>query len=665
MAKQKRKTSRIKGNRKLASKKTPGKTPKRASQEPAKSKISLGKAPKLSENALHILEKRYLKKDLAGKITEKPEDLFARVARNIALADAKYILKEIAELQRKEGKGYYDIINTKEFGHLLNNDVKAKKQVEKTEKEFYDMMADLDFLPNSPTLFNAGRSLQQLAACFVLPVEDNLDSIFKALHYAAKISKSGSGTGFNFSKLRPKNDVIESVTGFSSGPLSFMKIFDAVTEQIKLGGLRRGAHMGILKVDHPDIEEFITIKLREKVLENFNISVAITNKFMEALKKGKNYSLINPRTSEKVREESAEKIFDIMCETAHKIGDPGVIFLDRINEDNPTPALGSLESTDSCGEQPLLPYESANLGSVNLSNMVKNGSIDYKKLKSIVNKAIHFLDNVIDMCRYPTPETASIVYNNRKIGLGVMGFAEMLIKLKIPYNSEKAVKAAEQLMSFIRKEVDNASSFLAKERGVFPSWEGSIYNKKSEFFKGRHLELRNSTRLTLAPTGSISIIADTSFGIEPLFALSFVRVLEDGTELLTVDRNFKESMEKKKIYDKEFMKYIARKGTIQNMESIPAEIRKVFVVSYDISPEYHIKIQAAFQKHVDNAVSKTVTLPNFAAAEDVKKTYMMAYNMGCKGISIYRFGSRDDQVLLLKGVREQQINLTNWLKKLG
>ena len=645
-------------------------SPKKKHSKPAKpSKAlasSLYKSPKLSENALQILEKRYLKKDQTGKVIESPQDLFKRVAGNIALADAKYLLKEeIGLLENQESKEYYDIVKTPKFQNILNKSQKAKAQIEKTEKEFYALMASLDFLPNSPTLFNAGRSLQQLAACFVLPVEDSLDSIFKSLHYAAKISKSGSGTGFNFSRLRPKNDVIESVTGFSSGPLSFMKIFDAVTEQIKLGGLRRGAHMGILRVDHPDIEEFITIKLREKVLENFNISVAITDKFMEALKKGKTYSLINPRTGEKVKEESAEKIFDLICETAHKIGDPGVIFLDRISKDNPTPTLGPLESTDSCGEQPLLPYESANLGSINLSNMVKTNNIDFNKLKSTVHKAIHFLDNVIDMCKYPIPETIPIVHGNRKIGLGIMGFAEMLIKLKIPYNSEKAVKVAEQAISFIRKEADNASIALAKERGSFPSWEDSIYNKKSKFYKGRHLELRNATRITLAPTGSISIIADTSFGIEPLFALSYMRILDEGTELLVVDKNFKEAMEKKKLYSREFMAYIAKKGTIQSMESIPADIRKVFVVSYDINPEYHIKIQAALQKYVDNAVSKTVTLPNFATVEDVKKTYVMAHDMGCKGISIYRFGSRDDQVLLLRGFKEQQINLTNWLKKLG
>ena len=620
---------------------------------------------KLSNNALQILEKRYLRKDSEGKVIEKPEDLFLRVANNIALADAKYLLKEeIENLQQKENREYYELVKEKSFQNLINKNKKVKSKIKKTEKEFYDMMARLDFLPNSPTLFNAGRKLQQLAACFVLPVEDDLDSIFKALHYAAKISKSGSGTGFNFSHLRPKNDVISSVTGFSSGPLSFMKIFDAVTEQIKLGGLRRGAHMGILRVDHPDIEEFVTIKAKEKVLENFNISVSITDKFMHAVEKNKSYSLINPRTGEKVKEESANKIFELICETAYKTGDPGLLFVDRINAGNPTPNLGMLESTDSCGEQPLLPYESANLGSINLSNMVNNGKIDFNKLRKIVHMAMHFLDNVIDMCNYPTPETKEIVIKNRKIGLGVMGFAEMLVKLKIPYNSEKAVKAAESVIDFIRKEADNASVELAKERGVFPSWEDSIYNKESKSFKGKHLKLRNATRLTLAPTGSISIIANTSFGIEPLFALSFVRMLNDGSEQLNVDKNFEDVMKKRKLYRDELMRYIAKKGSIQQIASIPKDIRDVFAVSYDITPEYHVKIQAAFQKHVDNAVSKTVTLPNEASVEDVKSTYMLAYRLGCKGISIYRFGSRDDQVLFLRGIKDNQVSLTNWLRHL-
>jgi ribonucleoside-diphosphate reductase alpha chain len=435
-----------------------------------------------------------------------------------------------------------------------------------------------------------------------------------------------------------------------------MKVFDSVTEQIKLGGLRRGAHMGILRVDHPDIEEFVTVKAKEKVLENFNISVAITNKFMDAVLKGREYNLVNPRTGKKAKKEDANKIFSLICETAWKTGDPGVIFLDKINKDNPTPKLGMLEATDSCGEQPLLSYESANLGSINLSRMVIANRINFKKLKKVVHASVHFLDNVIDMCIYPTPETEKLVHSNRKIGLGVIGFAEMLVKLRIPYNSEKAVRTADRVASFIRNEADKASAGLAKERGTFPNWEKSIY--------GRRKKLRNATRLTIAPGGSISIIADTSFGIEPLFALSFVRVLHDGSELLNVDKNFKEIMIKRKLYTDELMKYIAKNGTIQKIASIPEEIRKVFVVSYDISPEYHVKIQAAFQKHVDNAVSKTVTLPNIASVEDIKNTFLLAYRRGCKGISIYRFGSRDDQVLFLRGIKDNQVSLTNWLKGL-
>jgi len=620
---------------------------------------------KLSKNALQILEQRYLRKDKEGKIIEASEDMFKRVAKNIALADAKYFLKEeIEELQKKHDKEYYEIVKTKDFKRLLDKNKKIKNIVEKTEKEFYELMASFDFLPNSPTLFNAGRRLQQLAACFVLPVEDDIDSIFKSLHYAARISKSGSGTGFNFSHLRPKNDMIRSVTGFSSGPLSFMKIFDAVTEQIKLGGLRRGAHMGILRVDHPDIEEFVTIKAREKVLENFNISVAITNEFMKALKRKKEYDIINPRTGKKERKESAERIFELISDTAWKTGDPGVLFLDKINKDNPTPSLGSLEATDSCGEQPLLPYEAANLGSINLSNIIANKKINFDKLGKVIHKAIHFLDNVIDMGKYPNPETKEIVYANRKVGLGIMGFADMLIKLNVPYNSNKAVNVADKLMAFMRKEANKASCDLAKERGVFENWEDCIYNKESKWFKGKHLRLRNATLLTLAPTGSISIIAGVSFGIEPLFALSFVRLLHDGSEILNVNENFEKVMKKNKLYKEELMKYIAKKGSIQKIASIPKKIKEVFVVSYDIEPEYHIKIQAAFQKNIDNAVSKTVTLPKNASIEDVKNTYLMAYELGCKGISIYRFGSREDQILLLRGLKDQQMNLTNWLRRM-
>ena len=621
---------------------------------------------KLSENAKLILEKRYLKKDARGRVIEKPEDMFKRVAENIAMTDAKHLLKdEIENLMQKSNKEYFEIVKLQSFKKLLNKNRKAKNKIKKTEREFYNLMASLDFLPNSPTLFNAGRELQQLAACFVLPVEDNLDDIFKALYYAAKIAKTGSGTVFNFSKLRPRNDVIKSVTGFSSGPLSFMKMFDSVTEQIKLGGLRRGALMGILRVDHPDIEEFITIKNREeKALENFNISVAATHKFMDAVRRDGDYWLINPRNNKKVAKENANRIFNLMCEMAWRNGDPGIIFIDRINENNPTPALGGIESTDSCGEQPLLPYESANLGSINLSNFVKNKKIDFGRLGKVAHKAVHFLDNAIDMCNYPADETKKIVKQNRKIGLGIMGFADMLIKLEIPYDSENAINIADKLMAFIRKEADNASASLAKERGFFPSWENSIYNKKSRHFRKKHLALRNATRLTLAPTGTISIIANCSFGIEPLFALSYLRTIHDGRELYIINEKLKEVLAKRKIYSEELMRKIVRQGSVRNIEEIPDDIKKKFVVSYEILPQYHVRMQAAFQRHVDNAVSKTVILPKFANADDVRKTYLMAYELGCKGISIYRYESRKDQVLYLKNIKDQQANLTNWLRHL-
>lgn len=640
---------------------------------------------KLSENAKLILERRYLKKNSKGNVIEKPEDLFKRVAENIALADAKYLLKEeIEALMEKHNKEYFEIVKLNSFKKLIENKTlknskgifgvpkisskfssKIKSKIKNTEKEFYDLMTSLDFLPNSPTLFNAGRELQQLAACFVLPVEDNLDDIFKALHYAAKIAKTGSGTGFNFSKLRPRNDMIKSVSGFSSGSLSFMKMFDFVTGQIKLGGLRRGALMGILRVDHPDIEEFIKIKSgEEKALENFNISVAITDKFVDAVKKNKDYWLVNPRNNKKVAKENANSIFNLMCEMAWKNGDPGVIFIDRINQDNPTPKLGKIESTDSCGEQPLLPYESANLGSINLSNFVHNHKIDYNRLKNVVHKSIHFLDNVIDMGNYPSEETKKIVKQNRKIGLGIMGLADSLIELEIPYDSEKAVKLADKLMSFIRKEADKASIDLAKSRGVFPSWEGSIYNRKSKYFRGNNLLLRNATRITLAPTGTISIIANCSFGIEPLFALSYIRTIADGKELFIINENLKKFLLKKKIYNEKLMKKIIRRGSIHDIEEIPENIKKIFTVSYDIFPRDHVQMQVAFQKHVDNAVSKTVILPEFTNPDDVRKVYMMAYDLGCKGISIYRYGSRKDQVLYLRSVKDQQISLTNWLRHL-
>lgn len=579
----------------------------------------------LSKNALLILEQRYLKKDSKGKVIEKPEDLFRRVAKNIALADAKY--------------------------------KQSRKNVKKTEEEFYNLMVSLDFLPNSPTLFNAGRKLQQLAACFVLPIDDTISSIFKTLHDTALIHKTGAGTGFNFSRLRPKGDIIES-SGFTSGPVSFMKIFDAATEQIKLGGVLRGANMGILNVEHPDIEDFITVKSKENVLTNFNVSASITDKFMNDVKKNKNYSLINPRTKKAVKKESARRIFKLICGQAWLNGEPGVIFIDRINESNPTPKLGSIESTDSCGEQPLLPYESCNLGSINLSNAVGNKKINFEKLRKTTHSAVHFLDNAIDMCKYPLEENKDIVCKNRKIGLGVMGFADMLVKLGIAYDSEEGLGAAEKVMKFISEEAAKASIELAKARGTFQSWKGSIYNAKS-----RKIKLRNATRTTIAPTGTISIIADVSSGIEPLFALSYVRKTAEGKTLAYFDKNLKKALIGSKLYNGEIVEKINREGSLKNIGGIPDKLKKIFVAGSDIGAEWHVRMQAAFQKYVDNGISKTVTLPKDATVEDAEKIFMLAYGLGCKGISIYRYGSREGQVIYLSSKRDEQITLSNWFRK--
>jgi len=579
----------------------------------------------LSKNALLILEQRYLKKNNKGKVIEKPEDLFRRVAKNIAQADAKHRY--------------------------------SKKNIKKTEEGFYNLMASLDFLPNSPTLFNAGRKLQQLAACFVLPIEDDISSIFKTLHDAALIHKTGAGTGFNFSNLRPKGDIIES-SGFTSGPVSFMKIFDAATEQIKLGGVLRGANMGILNADHPDIEDFITIKSKENVLTNFNVSVAITNNFIRSVKKNKSYNLINPRNRKVAKKESARRIFRLICEQAWLNGDPGVIFIDRINEFNPTPKLGTIESTDSCGEQPLLPYESCNLGSVNLSNMIENKQINFEKLKKTIHIAVHFLDNVIDVCEYPLKENKKIVYKNRKIGLGVMGFADMLVKLGIAYDSEEGLKTAEEVMKFISKEASIASLELAGKGGSFPSWKNSSYNTKN-----KKIKLRNATRTTIAPTGTISIIADVSSGIEPLFALSYARRTVEGRTLVYFNQELKNSLKKYSLYNENIIERINREGSIKNVDEIPNKIKKVFVVGSDIDAEWHVRMQAAFQKYVDNGISKTVTLPKDATVEDVEKIFLMAHELGCKGISVYRYGSREGQVIYLSSKRDEQITLSGFLRR--
>jgi len=569
----------------------------------------------ITDNARKVLEKRYLRKDEKNKVVETPVDMFWRVAKNIAQAD------------------------------LLYN---KTADIKKTEEDFYSIISKREFLPNSPTLMNAGRDLQQLSACFVLPINDSMEGIFETLKSTALIHKSGGGTGFSFSRLRSKNSVVKTTGGVASGPVSFMKVFDASTQAVKQGGTRRGANMGILRVDHPDILEFIQCKEKDKEISNFNISVALTEDFMKRVEKDQEYELIDPRTKTCVQKLKAKSVFDLIVKMAWKNGEPGIIFLDRMNKFNPTPALGEYESTNPCGEQILLPYESCNLGSINLSKVVDCGEINWEKLKETTKIAVHFLDNVIDMNKYPLKEIEQITKGNRKIGLGVMGLADMLIQLEIPYNSNEAVKKAKEVMSFILKTAEEASCQLAKERGVFPNFEKSVFNRP----KGPRL--RNATLTTIAPTGTLSIIADCSGGIEPLFAVSFIRTVMDKDTLPETNQYFESIAKEKGFYTVELMKLIAQKGSIQGIPEIPEEVRKVFVTSHDISPEWHARMQAAFQESTNNAVSKTVNFSNKATQVDVRKVYMLAYKLGCKGVTIYRDGSRDEQVLTISKKQEKK-----------
>ena len=572
----------------------------------------------LSPNARKVLERRYLSKDEHGSIIEDAEGMFRRVAKSIASAEAKF---------------------------------DPNADVQMWEEAFFSLMDELKFMPNSPTLMNAGKPLGQLSACFVLPVGDSMEEIFDAVKNAALIHKSGGGTGFSFSRLRPEGSAVRSTGGVASGPVSFMRVFNAATEAVKQGGTRRGANMGILRVDHPDILKFIDCKRDNADFTNFNISVGLTESFMQAVKAGGEYDLIEPRTKEPVGRLNAAEVFDKLVDSAWRNGEPGIIFLDRINRDNPVPHLGEIESTNPCGEQPLLPYESCNLGSINLNAVVKQkdgrAEVDYDELGRIVDLAVRFLDDVIEVNKYPLPEIEEKTLLTRKIGLGVMGFADLLFKLGIPYDSPEGVRTAEKIMSFIQARSRRMSRQLAKERGVFPAWEGSVWGQRGE-------PMRNATTTTIAPTGTISIICGASSGIEPLFAISFVRNVMDDDELPEVNPVFEQVAREQGFYSPELMRRIAREGSLKHIAEIPKHIRRVFVTAHDISPAAHIDMQAAFQRYTDNAVSKTVNFVHSATQEDVRQAFMLAYESGCKGVTIYRDGSREAQVLNIGAVNRKE-----------
>src|SRR5919205_482563 len=563
----------------------------------------------LTENAIAVLKKRYLKKNEKGEPVEEPIDMFRRVASNIAEG----------ELRFKEGE-------------------EARALCEESKEKFLGIMLSRKFMPNSPTLMNAGRELQQLSACFVLPVEDSIDGIYDTLKHQAIIHKSGGGTGFGFSRLRPKNDIVKSTMGVSSGPVSFMAIYDASTDKIKQGGTRRGANMGILRVDHPDIEEFITCKRDNDRINNFNISVAVTDAFMEAVEKDTGFDLVNPRNGEVARTVRARDLFSKIVEGAWLNGEPGVVFIDRINADNPTPQF-PIESTNPCSEAHLPPYDSCNLGSINLERFYREetGDVDWDDLRGTVHTAIRFLDNVIEMNNYPLPEIDEMSRGNRRVGLGVMGFADLLIKLGITYDSEEGLGFAEKVMKFVDDEAWEASRGLAEERGVMPHYEGSRHEARGD-------KVRNATVTTIAPTGTISIIAGCSGGIEPLFAVAFMRRQAD-MELPDVNPEFVRVAKERGFYSEELMKKVAEHGSVRDIPEIPQEVRSVWVTSHDISPEWHIRMQAAFQKYTSMGISKTINLPNEAKPKDVEDAYRLAYSLKCKGVAVYRDGSRDAQVL--------------------
>lgn len=558
---------------------------------------------KLDVNALKVLQERYLLKDEVGKIIETPTQLFRRVAKTIAEQDTLY-----------------------------------GKDPKKTEEEFFIAMRNLEFLPNSPTLMNAGTKLGQLSACFVLPIEDSLEGIFTTLKNMALIQQSGGGTGFSFSRLREKGAIVKSTKGVASGPISFMRIFDSTTEVIKQGGKRRGANIGILHCTHPDIPDFVTAKSGKR-LTNFNISVAVTDSFMRKVLTNKTVVLRSPKTGKIVQKINAADLFEMIVRNAWETGDPGLLFIDEINRKHPLRQVGLIEATNPCGEVPLLAYESCNLGSINLARMVKNGKLNWKKLRATTRLAIHFLDNVIDANNYPLDKTEKITKAHRKIGLGVMGFADLLFMLKIPYNSKEALRLGERLIKFVAKEAREKSMELGKQRGPFKNFKQSSWQKK-------YPAMRNATCITIAPTGTISIVAGCSSGIEPVFALAFLRRVMEGKQLPEINETFKRELIRRDLYSDELIHMISKNGNIKSIK-LPTDLKKIFVTSLDIAPEFHVRMQATFQRHVDNAVSKTVNLPVDSTLEDVRTIYLLAWKLKCKGITVYRYGSKPEQVLYL------------------